>query len=88
MKWVPFSNIAEEDRHYTTFLTPWGRMRYKVAPHGSVSSGDGFTFWYNMLVRHLKRKNKCIDDVAGWHETLGGLFQDTCEFLATQLSTE
>ena len=73
--------IAEEDRHYTTFLTPWGRMRYRVAPQGSVSSGDGFTFWYDYVIRQFLRKKKCIDDVAGWHKTLRGLFMDACKFL-------
>ena len=26
--------LCKEDRHLTTFITPWGRYRYKVAPKG------------------------------------------------------
>ena len=43
--------LDERDRHVTTFLTPWGRMRYLVAPQGSISSGDGYTYWYDLLIR-------------------------------------
>ncbi len=32
--------LAEEDRHYTTFITPWGRYRYLTAPQGYIASGD------------------------------------------------
>ena len=74
--------LHPKDRHITTFLTPWGRMRYRVAPQGSVSSGDGFTFWYDSLIRNLPRKKKCIDDVAGWANTLLELFEDTVQFLS------
>ena len=69
------------DRYKTTFITSWGRMRYRVALQGSVSSGDGFTYWYDAVIRHLRRKKKCIDDVSGWADTLELLFWDTVEFL-------
>ncbi len=26
--------VHPDDRHYTTFITPWGRYRYKTAPKG------------------------------------------------------
>ena len=74
--------IDPQDSHLTTFITPWGRMRYNVAPQGSISSGDGFTFWYDSIIKHLKRKKKCVDDVAGWASTLQQLFQDATEFLS------
>ena len=69
------------DRHVTTFLTPWGRMRYLVAPQGSVSSGDGYTFWYDFVIPNLKALKKCIDDVLGWAKTLAELFFNTLNFL-------
>ena len=78
--------IAEEDRHYTTFLTPWGRMRYRVAPQGALASGDGFTFWYDTIMRELLRKKKCVDDVLGWANTLWQLFMDTAHFLTLTAS--
>ena len=30
------------DHHLTTFLTPWGRYYYKVAPQGYLASGDAY----------------------------------------------
>ena len=64
------------------FLTPWGRMRYRVAPQGCISSGDGYKFWYDQLIAHIKRVKKCVDDVAGWSEYLLQLFFDTAYFLS------
>ena len=31
------------DRHLTTFITPYGRYRYRTAPQGLISAGDGYT---------------------------------------------
>ena len=39
--------IHEEDRHYTTFITPLGRYRYKTLPQGFVAAGDGYTRRYD-----------------------------------------
>ena len=73
--------LDARDRHITMFITSWGRMRYRVAPQGSISSGDGFTYWFDNVIRHLLRKKKCIDDVVGWADTLGQLFTDAVEIL-------
>ena len=35
--------LHEQDRHYTTFITPKGQFCYCVAPQGYVSSGDAYT---------------------------------------------
>ena len=34
--WNSFHSVPlrMEDRHKTTFITPWGRFRYRVAPQG------------------------------------------------------
>lgn len=69
--------LDERDRHITTFLTPWGRLRCHVAPQGSISSGDGYTFWYDLIIRHIQRIKKCVDDVLGWATSLLQLFHDT-----------
>jgi hypothetical protein len=41
--WNSFHSVPvrEEDRHKLTFVTQWGRFRYKVAPQGYLASGDG-----------------------------------------------
>lgn len=33
--------LAEENRHYTTFITPWGRYRYCTAPQGTSPQETG-----------------------------------------------
>ena len=56
-------------------------MRYRVAPQGSISSGDGYTYWYDYIIRGLLCLLKCIDDVLGWANTLAQLFFDAAFFL-------
>jgi len=55
--------ICREDRHLTTFITPWGRYRYKTAPQGYIASGDGYTRRYDEIVSDIPNKTKCVDDV-------------------------
>lgn len=75
--------LDERDRHITTFLTPWGCMRYRVAAHGSISSGDGYTFWYDSIICHKQRIKKCVDDVLGWAASLIQLFHTRLIFSTT-----
>ena len=42
--------LHPEDRHFTTFITPWGRYRYRTAPQGYIASGDGYTRRYDEIV--------------------------------------
>ena len=43
--WNGYHSVAikQEDRHLTTFITPWRRLRYCPAPQGYLSSGDAYT---------------------------------------------
>ena len=75
--------IREEDRHLTTFVTPWGRYRYKTAPQGYIASGDGYTRRYDEIVAHIPNKTKCIDDVLLWADTTDDNFFQTVEWLDT-----
>ena len=54
--------LKEEDRHLTTFITPWGHFRYKRAPQGFVSSGDGFNRRFDDVSVHIERMERCVDD--------------------------
>ena len=73
--------IAEEDRHYTTFLTPCGRFRYRACPQGFLASGDAFNARYDQFISDFKDKTKCIDDTLLWRENLEQSFFRTCEYL-------
>lgn len=75
--------LLPEDRHLTTFITPWGRYRYKTAPQGYVASGDGYTRRYDEIVSHIPRKTKCIDDVLLWSTSIEECFHQTAEWLDT-----
>lgn len=58
--------LHEDDRHFTTFITPWGRYRYCVAPQGYVASGDAYTRRFDEIVMHIPDKIKIVDDALLW----------------------
>ena len=66
--------IHPDDQHLTTFITPWGRYRYKTVPQGYVASGDGYTRRYDEIVADLPNKTKCIDDVYNWADSIEDSF--------------
>ena len=73
--------LAEEDRHYTTFITPWGRYRYLTAPQGYIASGDAYTARYDALITNVPNKTKCIDDALLWADDIEGSFHQAVEWL-------
>ena len=81
--WNGFHSVplCEEDRHLTTFITPWGRKRYKVAPQGYVASGDGYTRRFDEIVNHIPHKTKCIDDTLLWADSIEQSFFQAIDWL-------
>ena len=73
--------LAESDRHFTTFITPWGRYRYRSAPQGYIASGDAYTAKYDTLVAHIPCKTKCIDDALLWSADIETAFHQATEWL-------
>ena len=69
------------DRHFTTFITPWGRYRYMTAPQGYITSGDGYTRRYDEIVSLIERKTKCIDDTLLWSSSIQESFHQVQEWL-------
>ena len=55
--------LRDEDKHLTTFITPYGRYRYKRAPQGFVSSGDGYNRRFDEILTDFERKERCVDDL-------------------------
>ena len=76
-------NLHHEDRHYTTFITPWGRYRYCTAPQGYIASGDGYTRRYDEVMSSIPNKTKCIDDTLLWSRTIEECFFQACRWLDT-----
>ena len=54
--------IREEDRHYTTFITPWGRFQYRMLPQGFLAIGDKYSQRYDNIIADVERKSKCVYD--------------------------
>ena len=73
--------LAEEDRHLTTFITPWGRYRYCTAPQGYIASGDAYMARYDALVVGVMSKTKCIDDALLWSSDITETFHQAVEWL-------
>ena len=73
--------LRPEDRHYTTFITPWGRYRYRVAPQGFLASGDGYTQRFDTIIADFPDKTKCVDDTLLWSTDIESSFFRTCQWL-------
>ena len=75
---IPLHN---DDRHLTTFITPWGRYRYKAAPQGYISSGDGYSRRFDEIVSDFPNFTKCIDDALLWEDDVGKSFFQAVDWL-------
>lgn len=73
--------IVPEDRHYTTFITSWGRYRYKKAPQGFLASGDGYSRRFDEIIADIERKTKCVDDTLMWDTELENHWWRIIDFL-------
>ena len=73
--------LKESDRHFTTFITPFGRYRYLVACQGSKAAGDGYTSRYDKIVAEIQNMKKCVDDTILWENSLEQIFFKTCAYL-------
>ena len=69
------------DKHYTTFITPFGRWRYTRAPQGFVSSGDGYNRRFDAITSNFERKERCVDDTIHYDTDLEQHWWRTIDFL-------
>ena len=74
-------HLHPDDKHLTTFITPKGRYRYKVAPQGYISSGDGYTRRFDEIAAEFPRKTKCVDDTLLWSDSIEDEFFHTVSWL-------
>ena len=59
---IPFNSNPRRGPTLTTFITPWGLYRYKRAPQGYLSSGDGYKRRFADILAHITRLVRCVDD--------------------------
>ena len=72
---------TEEDRAATSFVTCWGRYRYRTCPQGFISAGDGYTDRLDRLLEELERQRRCTDDTLLYDDTIEQQFHRACRFL-------
>ena len=75
--------LHEEDCHLTTFITPWGRYRYKVYPHGYIASGEAYTRRFDEIAANFTSNVKCVDDTLLWSDTIEASFHQAILWLET-----
>ena len=73
--------VREEDQHKLTFVTEWGRFRYKVAPQGYLASGDGFTQRFGEVTRAIPNHDTVVDDTVLWSTDERESFDDVCRMI-------
>ena len=73
--------LHPDDRHYTAFLTPYGRFQYKTTPQGYIASGDGYTRRFDEITSDFLDKTQCIDDTLLWAKDLTESFHTTAKWL-------
>ncbi|VDI36509.1 Hypothetical predicted protein [Mytilus galloprovincialis] len=73
--------IRDEDRYFTTVITPWGRYRYKTATQGYIASGDGYTRRFDEIVADVPHRTKCVDDTLLWSDDIEESFVQACNWL-------
>ena len=72
-----------EDRDKTTFITPWGRFRYQVAPQGYLASMDGYTHRFSLITEKIKNKQIIVDDTLLYSDTVEENFHLVSSLLET-----
>ena len=75
--------LDQESRRLTTFITPWGRYRYRRTPMGHCAAGDAYTKRFDDAIQDIPRKLKCIDDTLLYDTCVEEAFWHTYEFLET-----
>ena len=80
--------LAEEDRHKTTFATEWGLFQYCRVPQGYLSSGDSYTKHTDAIMESCPGKpeksdyEKIIDDTIVWSDNIEEAFFRIAELLS------
>lgn len=69
--------LDDESKKLTTFMTPWGRKRFKRAPMGLASSGDEYCLRGDRALEGIPNLKKVVDDILCYGES----FEELAEIL-------
>ena len=73
--------LAEEDQHLTTFITPYGRFQHCRGPMGFAATGDAFCLRGDMALQGIENCTKVVDDVLLYDEDFLTHLQRTYDVL-------
>ena len=73
--------LDDESKPLTTFITEWGRYRYRRLPQGYSASQDAYTRRYDHIIKDVPRKVKCIDDTLLYSDSIESSFYDAFDYL-------
>ena len=73
--------LDDDSKPLTTFITEWGRYRYRRLPQGYLAAGDAYTRRYDEIIKDVKDKVKCIDDALLYDCDIESAFFHTWDYL-------
>ena len=75
--------LDEKSIPLTTFISLWGAYQFLRLPAGLIDSGDKYTSRYDLIIQHIQRKVKCVDDTLLYDSSIENAFFHTFEYLYT-----
>ena len=69
------------DKDLTTFVTEWGRYRYRTVPQGLISAGDAYTQRKAEIMANIPDQATCVDDTIMYDDSIEENFFKVCNFL-------
>ena len=73
--------LSEEDRHLTTFITPYGRFQHCRGPMGFSATGDAYCRRGDMALQDVPNCVKVVDDILLFDEDLPSHLQRVHQML-------
>ena len=73
--------LNPDAREKTTFVTEWGRYRYRRAPMGFHASGDAYTRRWDDITSDQEKVMRCVDDSIMWDDDVEAAFWHTFDYL-------
>ena len=74
-------SLSDTAKEATTFITEWGRFRYRRAPMGFHASGDAYTRRFDDITNGFERVKRIVDDSIMWDDTIETSFWHTYDYL-------
>ncbi len=68
-------------KELTTFITEWGRYRYKRGPQGFHGTGDAYTRRFDDITSGEERYLRCVDDGLLWDDSIEEAFWHTFDHI-------